>query len=259
VQDHEPDHELDVERLAAGLREQTGAFARAVAGLDPDATVPTCPEWRVRDLVGHIGQAHRWSAELVRARAAAPVPDPREADAGDPQDWPGWLRDGADALVGAVTDGGPATPVWTFLGERPAAFWLRRMLSDTSVHHADAALTARVGFAIAPDLAADALSEGLELISAAVAANLQPALAQLRGDGETLQLRPDDLDAGWLITRTPDGVAWERGAAGGDVVVRGTVRDLLLVFSRRTTPDDDRLRITGDRALLDHWWAHTAF
>jgi len=82
-------YELDVERLASGLREETAAFARAVTGLDPGAKVPSCPEWRVRDLVGHIGQAHRWSAELVRIRAAAPVPDPRNAEPGDPQCWPG--------------------------------------------------------------------------------------------------------------------------------------------------------------------------
>ncbi|TQM15081.1 maleylpyruvate isomerase family mycothiol-dependent enzyme [Pseudonocardia kunmingensis] len=252
-------HDLDVERLATGLREETGAFARAVAGLDPHAPVPTCPEWRVRDLVGHIGQAHRWSAELVRTRAAAPVPDPRAAEPGAPREWPEWLRDGADALVAAVVDGGPATPVWTFLDERPAAFWLRRMLADTAVHHADAAGAARVDFAIAPDLAADTISEGLGLIAAAGSANLQPALAELRGDGETLQLRPDDLGAGWLITRTPAGVIWERRTADADVTVSGAVRDLLLVFSRRTDPDDDRITITGDRALLDHWWAHTAF
>jgi uncharacterized protein (TIGR03083 family) len=251
-------HELDVERLATGLREQTEAFADAVAGLDPHASVPTCPQWRVRDLVGHIGQAHRWSAQLVRSRAAAPVPDPRDAEPGDPRDWAGWLRAGVADLTGAVC-ADPGSRVWTFLGERPATFWLRRMLADTSVHHADAALTAGTAFAIAPDLAADAISEGLELISAAGAANLKPALAELCGDGQTLQLRPAEPCAGWLITRTPTGVMWERRTADGDVVVAGAVRDLLRVFSRRIAPGDDRLTLTGDRALLDHWWTHTAF
>jgi predicted lipid carrier protein YhbT len=54
-------------------------------------------------------------------------------------------------------------------------------------------------------------------------------------------------------------VTWERRTVDADVVVTAPVGDLLLVFSRRTTPDDSRLTITGDRALLDHWWAHTAF
>jgi uncharacterized protein (TIGR03083 family) len=251
--------DVHVDRLFAGLREETAAFADAVTGLDPRAPVPTCPEWRVRDLVGHIGQAHRWAAELVRTRAAAPVPDPRAAEPGDPHDWPGWLAAGADELVAAITEVGPETPVWTFLGERPARFWTRRMLADTAVHHADAAITAGREYTIAPDLAAETISEGLGLISAAEAAGLKPALAELCGDGQTIQLRPDDAGEGWLITRTPGGVTWERRTADADVVVAAPVRDLLLVFSRRITPGDTRIAITGDRALLDHWRAHTAF
>jgi hypothetical protein len=43
------------------------------------------------------------------------------------------------------------------------------------------------------------------------------------------------------------------------VVLAAPVRELLLVFSRRITPDDTLLTITGDRSLLDHWWGHTAF
>jgi uncharacterized protein (TIGR03083 family) len=250
--------DVHVDRLVSGLHEEVAAFTDAVAGLDPQATVPTCPEWRVRDLVGHIGQAHRWAAELVRTRAAAPVPDPRDAEPGDPRDWPGWLRAGAAELVGALTDTGPGMPVWTFLGEQPARFWLRRMLADIAVHHADAALAAGREFTITPDLAAETISEGLGLISAAGAAGLKPALAELRGDGQRIQLRPEDREP-WLITRTPAGVAWERRTGDADVVVAAPAPDLLLVFSRRIAPDDTRLTITGDRALVDHWWAHTAF
>jgi uncharacterized protein (TIGR03083 family) len=213
----------------------------------------------VRDLVGHIGQAHRWAAELVRTRAAAPVPDPRDAEPGDPRDWPAWLRDGAAELVAAVTDTGPGTRVWTFLGDQPTRFWLRRMLADTAVHVADAAIAAGREFTIAPDIAADTISEGLGLISAAEAAGLKPELGELRGDGQTLQLRPTDAEAGWLITRTSGGVTWERRTAGADVVVTAPAHVLLLVFSRRIAPDDPRLAITGDRALVDHWWAHTSF
>jgi uncharacterized protein (TIGR03083 family) len=250
--------ELDFDRLVNGLREVTSAFAGTVEGLDPRATVPTCPEWRVRDLVGHIGQAYRWTAGLVRSRAAAPPPDPRDAEPGRPQDWPTWLHDSTAHLVGAIIDAGPETDVWTFVGEQPARFWLRRMLADSAVHLADAAITAGRPFAIAPDLAADTISEGLGLISSA-GAGLKPELGELRGHGQTLQLRPTDVEPGWLITREPGGVAWERRTADADVVVDAPVRDLLLVFSRRITPDDPRLTITGDRTLVDHWWTRTSF
>jgi uncharacterized protein (TIGR03083 family) len=251
--------DADVDRLVTGLHEVTGAFTEAVAGLDPQATVPTCPEWRVRDLVGHIGQAYRWTAGLVRSRAAAPPPDPRDAEPGRPQDWAGWLRDSAAELENAIIATGPDTTVWAFPGDLPARFWLRRMVADTAVHVADAAFAAGRPFAIASDLAAETISEGLWLISAAGAADLKPELGELRGDGQTLQLRPADVEPGWLITRAPGGVTWERRPADADVVVTAPVADLLLVFSRRITPDDTRLAITGNRGLLDHWWAHTAF
>jgi uncharacterized protein (TIGR03083 family) len=250
----------DIEWLAEGLRVQTGAFADAVDGADPDTCVPTCPQWLLRDLVAHIGQADRWAAGLVRTRAAAPIPDPRDADPGAPQEWSGWLRDGAAELVGAVQNADAETMVWTFMGPRPAVFWLRRMLHDTSVHHADAALTVGTPFEITPDLAADAISEGLEMLSAPGAQTLKPALAELNGQGQTLQLRPEDRSrAGWLITRTPGGVTWDRSTADGDVVVTGAVADLLLVFTRRLPADDHRVKITGDRPLLDHWLTNTAF
>jgi uncharacterized protein (TIGR03083 family) len=251
--------DVDVDRLVSGLWEVTDAFVDTVAGLAPDGAVPTCPEWRVRDLVGHIGQAHRWTAGLLRNRAATPPPDPRDAEPGRPEEWVGWLRGGAAELVDAVTETGPDTPVWTFVGEMPARFWLRRMLADTAVHLADAAIAAGREFSLTPDLAAETISEGLWLIASAGAANLKPELGELRGEGQTLQLRPAEVEPGWLITRGPEGVRWERRTADADVVVAAPVRDLLLAFSRRITPDDSRLTITGDRALFGHWWAHTAF
>jgi MDMPI C-terminal domain len=124
----------------------------------------------------------------------------------------------------------------------------------------DAALTAGLVAATAPDLAADVVSEGLELLSAPNAATLKPELAALRGDGQRIGLRPAEPDIpGWTITRTPAGFAWERRTRPADVVLTGAVHDLLLVFTRRLPPEDARVTVTGDAALLQHWLAHTAF
>ena len=40
------------------LRREGGMLADAAAAADPDATVPTCPEWTVRELVQHTGRVH---------------------------------------------------------------------------------------------------------------------------------------------------------------------------------------------------------
>jgi uncharacterized protein (TIGR03083 family) len=240
-------------RLAEGLHDHTAGFAGAVTGADPDATVPTCPDWPLRVLVGHIGQAHRWAASIVRS-GPSPVPDPFDADPGAQEKWAGWLHEGAADLTEAVLASGE-TPVWTFFGEQPATFWLRRMLHDTTIHHADAALATGAAFDVAPDFAADAISEWLEMLANPVTAQLKPAFAELRGTGQTLRLDPGAGES-WLITRTPDGVRWVRGKSSADVTLSGPVRDLLLVFTRRLPADS--VTLTGDRALAEHWLARTA-
>jgi uncharacterized protein (TIGR03083 family) len=238
----------NTDRLAEWLCEQTSAFAAHVR--DFAAPVPTCPEWTVRDLVAHIGQEHRWAADIVRTGRPPAVPDPRAQEV--PGDWASWLHAGARELIDVV--GAGTAPVWTFLGDRPARFWLRRMVHDTAVHHADLAGRAPV---IPAGLASDAVEEVLGFVTAPGAAAVKPALAELRGDGQTLLLRPTDRTP-WLITRGPAGPTWRRGDADADVTVSATARDLLLIATRRLPPDDPHVTISGDRVLLDHWLAHTA-
>ncbi|MCF3121047.1 maleylpyruvate isomerase family mycothiol-dependent enzyme [Streptomyces arenae] len=270
----------DTARLLEGLREQTAGFARAVAGQDPDTPVPTCPDWPLRTLVGHVGQEHRWAADILRNRGQLPVPNPWEADPGTPDAWAAWLREGARELTDAVRDIGADTEIETFIGRRPALFWLRRMLGDTCVHHYDAASATGATFGVAADLAAEVITENLTLLATPAFAALRPKAAELRGEGERIGLVPgrQDPSPGWLITRTPEGPRWERGRANTnpntraqtrpqtharpqthvDVVVSGEVDDLMLLLSRRIPPEGHRVTVTGDAALLTHWLAHTA-
>ncbi|WHT17416.1 maleylpyruvate isomerase family mycothiol-dependent enzyme [Crossiella sp. CA-258035] len=262
---------MTTDQLSSWLRGEIAEFVSVVDGLDPAARVPTCPEWQVRDLVGHIGQGFRWAGELVRGGSAVPVPDPKRADPGPPSAWRGWLVDGVGELIEAVERRGEE-PVWTFLGPGAARFWLRRLLHDLVVHHFDAANVAGRDYLVAPELAADTICEGLELITAPEAVAWVPGLAGLRGDGRRLAVRPTDGQAGWLITREPVGARWEReevgavgagagvrGLAGVDVVLAGRTRDVLLVLTRRLDPGDGRVSVTGDRALLADWLAHVAY
>lgn len=250
-------HSTDVEWLAAGLRAETAAFAAAVDGVDPGARVPTCPGWQLRDLVGHLGQGCRWAADIVRSGAPDGLPDPRDANPGAPHEWSGWLLGGATELIDAIQHVGADTTVWSVLGPRPAGFWLRRMLHEVTVHKVDVALTAGTAFEIDSVLAADAITEGLELLSTTGLATFDPAPDELRGT--TIQLRPAEQSiTGWQLTRTPDGFTWDRETADADLTAAGAAQDLLLVLTRRLPPDDGRVTITGDRALLDHWLTYQA-
>lgn len=249
----------ELARLATALRVQGAAVVRAVRDLDPAVTVSTCPQWRVRDLVGHIGQAHRWAAQIVRTGPPTEVPDPRRADPGPPADWADWVAAGATELITAVrrADG----PVWSSFGPQPAEFWLRRMVHDACVHHADAALTAGTAFRLAPELATGALDEALDLLCAPDAVVLKPELAALRGDGQRLLFVPTGApDRAWLVTRTGRGPrrSTATGTAAAEAKVTAPVADLLLLLTRRLPPTAPQLTRTGDTTLLDHWWEHTA-
>ncbi|NVI90281.1 maleylpyruvate isomerase family mycothiol-dependent enzyme [Actinomadura sp. BRA 177] len=251
---------MNAGRMKEGLREHARGLADAASGPDPSTRVPTCPEWTLPDLVGHVGQAHRWATHLVRTGGTDVLNDLPRTLPDSPADWPGWLRDGAEELIAAYDAKPDATVDHPLLGTWPTVRWLRRMTNETVVHHADAAGAAGTPFAVAPDLAGDAIDEFLGLLTAVTAAAYKPELAELRGNGETLCLRPAEPSLpGWLITRTPEGPVWEHGSQDADMTATGPVQDLLLVFARRLAPADAaELKVTGDASLLDHWLARTA-
>ncbi|WP_413754457.1 maleylpyruvate isomerase N-terminal domain-containing protein [Streptomyces sp. R-74717] len=196
------------------------------------------PQWPLRTFVGHVGQEPRWAAEPTRKCEQLPIPDPRQADPGAPDEWARWLREGAEEPIRAIQETSAGTEMHTFIGPRSAAFWLRRTLSDTCVHHYDAAFATDSAFEIADDLAADVISESMGLPSTPAFEAAGPAVAGLRGRGERIAFRPRSME-GSVITRTPEALRWERGPVDADVVVSGTWRTSCWCFPaaslRRTT------------------------
>ncbi|MEV7096939.1 maleylpyruvate isomerase family mycothiol-dependent enzyme [Amycolatopsis sp. NPDC051045] len=253
---------LSHDRLAGALVSEAGRFGTTIASGDPDAPVPTCPEWTVRDLTCHVGLAYHKSAAIIASRPTGYVPfeavtvdDPPAFDA-----LGGWLVDGAERLVAAVADVGPETPTSTWTPDRRAGFWTRRLTHETVVHRADAAFATGTPYDVDADLAADGISEGLWL-AAVFARRPHPALdrSSLRGTGETLLFRATEPEVGWLVRRLPSGVEVSDDAAEADVVVEGRAADLLLALTGRLTADDPRLTVSGDAALFHHWRENTRF
>lgn len=257
---------LSDDRYLDALTAQSARFADALRGADVRRLVPTCPDWTLRRLTEHVGQAHRWVTEIVARRITTPI-HPRELRMAQAPDEDGklgrWLRDGAADLVDAVRATGPQTPMWSFGNDQRAGFWARRMAHETAVHRADAELAVGRNFSLDPDLAADAITEWLELLSSPTSVEARPELTALRGAGEILHLHSTDAGLGeageWIIRRTPSGPVWEHGHAKGEVAVRGAVVDLLLVLMRRVPVKDAEVQVLGDEAVLDHWLENTRF
>lgn len=258
---------LTDDRIAAELRGCTAALAGLAPG-DLDRPVPTCPGWELRKLATHVGRGHRWAAEIVATRATSGIPMSEVPDGklpAGPQQQASWLNESADLVAGAVAAAGDAQ-VWTFLGPRPARFWLRRRAHEAAVHLADAWLASGQEVDLAADFAADGIGEWLEIVAASPQAATGLARARgdgVRGDGESLHFHATDpgLDGAgeWLVRRTTAGITAQPGHARADVAVRGPAARLLLVLTRRLPVADPAIEVLGDQDLFRHWLAHTPF
>ncbi|WP_028936542.1 maleylpyruvate isomerase family mycothiol-dependent enzyme [Pseudonocardia spinosispora] len=243
----------------AALVRENERFGELVRDADPAVQVPTCPGWSLVQLTRHLGRGHRWAAQIISDRETGYL-DPRAVRDGKPPKEPdaaaAWLRGSAQAVVDAVSEAGPDTPVWTFLGPRPAEWWIRRRLHEATVHRADAALALDADYELSADLAADAISEWLDIVTA------QRGSAVLT-PGSAVHLSAVDAPVGssgdWLILGEADGVSWSHSADGADVTLRGSTLHLLLALVRRRSVAAGGIEVSGAEAVWSEWLDHTPF
>ncbi|MFF7973552.1 maleylpyruvate isomerase family mycothiol-dependent enzyme [Streptomyces sp. NPDC007905] len=240
-----------------------------VSGTDLAATVPTCPDWSLEDLVRHMGGALRWVDALVRGRAQENIPHDRvplgagPRERGDAAALDKWLAEAGELVVDALREAGPDTAVWAWAGIPDSGFWARRMAHEITVHRADATLTAGLPYEVAPDIAADALDEWLQLVEWVQRNAAHPAAAELRGSGRTIHLHATDtgpaLNAEWIVELGEEGVRWRRGHEKATVALRGPLTPVLLAFYRRLPLDAPGLEVLGEREVLEFWLERTNF
>jgi len=258
--------QLSADRYVAEIEASTAGLAEILGEYDLSLPIPTCPEWTLRQLVTHVGRAHRWAAEITRTRSDAfipfrEVPDGRLPDGRAEQC--AWLRAGAARIVDAVGEAG-SDHVWSFTGLVPAGFWLRRMAHETLVHRADAQLAA--GAEPEPvmeaEVAADAIDEWLMLLTGGFAGNADERTKALPA-GASLHIHAtDDGLAGrgeWMIRHDTGGLTVEPDHGEGDAALTGPAASVLLVLMRRRPVSDPAVTVYGDGAVVDGWLASTAF
>ena len=204
----------------------------ATPTLDADAHLPRVV---AQQLLRHVGRGHRWAATM-RARRATSAADPRTsrvAPEGDVE----WLHGCAADVLEAVAASGADTPMWTFTGPKPAAWWIRRRLHEATVHRADAALaTGRDGGPVDPSWRPTGSRSGWTCSPPAEAEAAAASLA----DGATLHLHATDDGLGaageWMIRG--DATA----SRGNTITARATspsaARAVDLLLAPRSPPSD---------------------
>jgi uncharacterized protein (TIGR03083 family) len=198
---------VDHKTNLAQITEQADALRAAAVAAGPDAKVPTCPKWTVRDLVSHIGGVHSW----VRAALRVPAGDEGPAFPQPPEDWPAlldWWDENRAALLVALDDD-PERQAWAFVpGLGSVGWWARRQAHETAIHRLDAehALDNSVPTLVFDtEFAADGIDE--------VVAMMSPFRAKAK--------RPPVTVEGTLLVHAADaGRAWVVHAEGGELEVK---------------------------------------
>jgi uncharacterized protein (TIGR03083 family) len=212
------------------------------SGADLDVRVPWVPDWRARDLIGHLGSVHRWATAIVRAGTTEPPPpraqqDPPAAGLLD------WYAEGLADLVSTLRRTPPTAPAWHMspTAEKVAASWARRQAHELAVHRMDLEAAAGIPHAPIPaDLAEDGVDELLRIIVPRWAHTEPLTTAE-----SSVAVTADDTGRAWSVRVERGAVTVARDRSGTeDAHLSGRPTQLLLRLWGR--PAD--VTVEGDAA-----------
>jgi uncharacterized protein (TIGR03083 family) len=237
---------LDADLLIDHVARYGDALVASAASAGIDAAVPSCPEWRVRDLVNHTSMVHGWASKIVSGEIGLREGE-REptADYVAPTDEHIFDAFGQShaRLVASLRAAPDGLECWTFLpAPSPRTFWARRQAHETAVHAADAALAAGEPPRVEASLAEDGIDE-----------LLFGFFARRRARDATefvMSLRATDTGSMRAVRVRSDGVSSSEDRA--DVEVSASASDLYLFLWNRVL-DAAVLGVEGDEELLANW------
>ncbi|WP_329406934.1 maleylpyruvate isomerase family mycothiol-dependent enzyme [Streptomyces sp. NBC_00704] len=241
---------METAEFIRALDREGRALAAAAAQAGPDAKVPTCPEWQVRDLLRHTGTVHRWATSFVAGGHTSFLPFGQEPDL-DGEPLLDWYRDGLLRLVDTLSGASPDVECWHFLpAPSPLAFWARRQAHETAVHRVDAeAARGRDVAEIARETDAGFAADGIDELLRGFHA--RPKSRVRTPQPAVLRVRATDLaDAVWTVRLSAGPPVTERGAHGtADCEVSGPAAALCLsLWNRLPLP-----AVSGDASLAALW------
>jgi uncharacterized protein (TIGR03083 family) len=139
------------------------AAAEAVLAHGWRAPVPSCPGWRLNDLVAHLAGVQHFWAWVVRTRAPDPSAYPRPPRHPD-DELLGFLAAASAELETALARAEPTDRVWTWAPQQDVAFVLRRQVHEATVHTVDVEQVLGDVHPVPTDVGLDGLDEWLEVM-----------------------------------------------------------------------------------------------
>jgi uncharacterized protein (TIGR03083 family) len=237
---------METTDFLAHLDHQGKALSQAAADAGPDAPVPACPGWHVRELLRHTGAIHRWATAFVAEghrspRRPAPAPEDLTATA-----LLKWFDEGHGTLVETLRTAPTDVECWSFLpAPAPLAFWARRQAHETAIHRFDAE-TAHGGDGVAfdPEFAADGIDEMLTGFHGRRSSKVRTDTPR------TLRFRTTDTGDVWTVRLSAEPPVTTRDASGeADCEVAGAAGELYpALWNRLPFPS-----VGGDAGVARLW------
>jgi uncharacterized protein (TIGR03083 family) len=243
---------MDIAEHIKSLERDGRLLAAAAEAAGPDAPVPTCPGWQVRDLLRHTGTVHRWATAFVVLGHTSYQPDGGEPDL-DGDELLAWFRNGHASLVAALSTAPAGLECWTFMSApTPLAFWARRQAHETAVHRIDA--ESAVGpqlSSLGAEFAADGIDELLRAFHSR-------SRSRVRTDApKTLRIRATDTGDVWTSRLSEDAPRTTSGDQGpADCELSGPAELLHPVLWNRLPLS--AVTVVGETALARLWQEKSA-
>jgi uncharacterized protein (TIGR03083 family) len=252
-------HRAEPPEYARLLKQEGERFIAVSTEADPHVPIPSCPGWKLADLIKHVGGLHRWAEAHVRLLSPRRIAG-KDLELDVPEDragYPDWLRAGLQRLIDATTIADPDAELWAWGADKRARFWPRRMLFETVIHTIDAELALSHHPDVAPEVACDGIDEFLDNLPHAV--YFAPKVDELRGSGEVVRLSSTDRDTVWTIQLEGDGFRWDHEAGTDpDVTVAASASELLMFVYGRREARSPSIAITGSETVLTRWVQNSA-
>ena len=237
------------------VRRESARFLDCLTGADPEARVPSCPDWDAADLLWHLTEVQLFWTIVVRDRLRSPAAA-ELAKPPRPVSYAELLEafpDATEQLVQALTEAGDDEEVWTWADEQTVGFVRRRQANEAFIHRLDAELVVGSVTPLDADLAEDGVDEALtvmygghpewatfhrspgfgRVVSSDTGHHWDLTLGRLRGtspntgktyDDPTISVGPHDLHGtpSFTVTATAadlDAWLWKRPTLSAPVIV----------------------------------------
>jgi uncharacterized protein (TIGR03083 family) len=230
------------------IEDRSKALRTAAAEAGLEAQVPGCPDWKVADLIAHVGEVQLFWTAVVGAGESANPPGPDLVGDTTPQgDLLAWSADVTDRLVLELRNAGRDRMCWTWWEASGAPMTsgavARHQIQEAAVHAFDAQQAGGRSQPLPPAVAADGVGEYLtvELLTNGPWP-YQPATVVLEtGAGGSWVL---DLETPAVTVLLGD----EHGSAKPTATVTADPSDMVLAFYRREPIG--KLQIEGATELV---------